>query len=96
MTKAEKQHKNKLAQMGCAVCLRIHDAHEPGPVQLHHQRGGMGGWGKGNYLTLIPLCLEHHTGNTGVHGLGTKGFVEHYKFTEADLLADTLRAINHG
>ena len=82
--------------MGCAVCLRIHDAHEPGPVQLHLQRGGMGGWGKGDYKTLIPLCYPHHMGAYGVHGLGTKVFPVFYGFTEADLLADTLKAINHG
>ena len=93
MTKAERQHKDKLARLGCAVCMRIHGAHEPGPVQLHHQRAGMGGWGKGSYLTLIPLCLEHHTGSTGVHGLGSKGFPAHHGFTEADLLADTQRAL---
>jgi hypothetical protein len=91
MKKAEKMHKNKLAQMGCAVCFRIYEPHEPGPVQLHHQRRGMGGWGKGGYLTLIPLCQEHHTGKTGVHGLGTKAFEDYYGFTEAELLAQTLR-----
>ena len=96
MTKAEKKHKTQLAQMGCAVCVRIYDAHEPGPVQLHHQRGGMGGWGKGDYLTLIPLCYEHHMGNSGVHGLGTRGFSATYGFTEADLLHDTLKRLNHG
>ena len=93
VTKAEKQHKDKLSRLGCAVCRRIHDEHEAGPVQLHHQRGGMGGWGKGNYKTLIPLCYEHHMGNTGVHGLGTKGFAAHYGFDESDLLADTLKQL---
>ena len=89
MTKAERKHKDKLSQMGCAVCMRIHGSHEPGPVQLHHQRGGMGGWGKDDYKTLIPLCYPHHMGDWGVHGLGTKGFEAHYQFSEADLLADT-------
>lgn len=50
-------------------------------------RGGRG-WGKGDYTTLIPLCTEHHRGNTGVHGLGTKAFPKHYGFTEEDLLND--------
>ena len=52
-------------------------------------RGGRG-WGKGDYKTLIPLCTEHHRGNTGVHGLGTKGFEKHYGFTEEDLLNDAI------
>jgi hypothetical protein len=36
----------------------------------------------------IPLCPEHHRGNTGVHGLGTKGFPKHWGFTEEDLQND--------
>jgi hypothetical protein len=39
-------------------------------------------------MGVIGLCVEHHRGNTGIHGLGTKGFTKHYGFTEADLLQD--------
>ena len=81
----EQRHKDALARLGCAVCWRLHGAHEPGPVELHHLRTG--GWGKGNYKTLMPLCVEHHRGATGVHGLGTKGFYKHYGFDQADLLS---------
>jgi len=90
MTKAELIHKGKLAEIGCMACLRIHGAHNPGPVELHHLRTG--GWGKGDYKTLIPLCVEHHRGKTGVHGLGTKGFTKHYGFDQADMLKDALEA----
>ena len=89
MTRAELIHKGRLAQLGCMACLRIHGAHEPGPVELHHFRGG--GWGKGDYLTLIPLCVEHHRGKRGIHGLGTKAFDTEYPFTQRDLLDDALR-----
>lgn len=88
MTRAEAIHKRKLVAMGCAVCRRIYPAHEPAGVELHHLRTG--GWGKGDYKTLMPLCFEHHCGKTGVHGLGTKGFAAFYGFDQADLLADTL------
>ena len=99
MTKAERTHKDRLAAMGCLACLRIHGPHEPGPVELHHYRGG--GWGRGGYLTLIGLCVEHHRGKFGVHGLGTKAFDAHYSdaaiyerpFTQADLLADALEKV---
>ena len=89
MSKAEHIHKGKLAELGCMACLRIYGPHNPGPVELHHYRGG--GWGKGDFKTLIPLCPEHHRGPTGVHGLGTKGFDKHYPFTQRDLLDDALR-----
>ncbi len=91
MTNDERRHKDALAQIGCMVCRRIHGPHEPGPVELHHLRTG--GWGKGGYLTLIPLCYEHHRGASGVHGLGTKGFAKHYGFTQADLLRDALQLL---
>jgi len=91
MTRAERDHKAALAGMGCAVCLRIHGAHEPALVQLHHYRGG--GWGRGDYKTLIPLCHAHHLGDAGVHGLGTKGFAKHYGFDQQDLLNDTIERL---
>jgi hypothetical protein len=44
-------------------------------------------------MTVLPLCVEHHRGNSGIHGLGTKGFEKHYGFNEADLLKDTLERL---
>ena len=91
MTKQERQHKEKLAGLGCAACLRIYGPHDPAPVELHHLRTG--GWGKGDYTTLIPMCAEHHRGNTGIHGLGTKGFEKEYGFSQQDLLDDTMKRL---
>lgn len=89
MTKAERAHKDKLAGLGCMACRRLYGPHDPAPVELHHFRGG--GWGKGDYMTLIPLCASHHRGNAGIHGLGTKGFDKAYPFTQRNLLDDALR-----
>ena len=91
MTKAELIHKGKLAELGCMACRRIHGPHDPGPVELHHLRTG--GWGKDDCKTMMPLCLEHHRGNTGIHGMGTKAFERHYGFTQQDLLNDALALI---
>lgn len=88
---AEKAHKAALVALGCAACFRLHGPHEPGPVELHHYRGD--GWGKGDYMTLIPLCVEHHRGATGVHGLGVKGFAKHYGFDQKDLLIWALNKV---
>jgi hypothetical protein len=82
MTKAEKDHKNALFELGCVLCLQL--GYGRTPPQLHHLRTG--GWGKGDYKTLIPLCPEHHTGNTGIHGMGTKAFERHYRTTQQELL----------
>ena len=91
MTRAEKQHKAALADMPCAICLRIHGAHEGGNVTLHHLRSG--GWGKGDYNTLIPLCHNHHQGAEGIHTLGTKAWERQFGVTQQDLLNQTLGAL---
>ena len=91
MSKAELIHKGKVAALGCAYCNFLHGPHNPGPVELHHLRSG--GWGKGDYKTLIPLCVEHHRGKTGVHGLGTKAFARMSGTTQQELLPWTLERI---
>ncbi len=84
MTRTESDHKSRLSMLGCALCHRLHGPHDPATVELHHKRGG--GWGKGDYTTLFPLCYEHHRGNGGIHGMGTKAFERHYGVTQQDLL----------
>ena len=84
MTKAEKQHKAKLAEMACVICERIHGQHPGGNVTLHHLRTG--GWGKGGYETLIPLCHRHHQGEEGIHTMGTKAWERFFDVSQRDLL----------
>lgn len=93
MTNAEKAHKNKLVQLGCMACRRLFPCLASAIPELHHLRTG--GWGKGDYMTLIPLCYRHHRGADGIHTLGTKAWDKHYSemqgFTQRDLLDDALR-----
>jgi hypothetical protein len=91
MTKEEKKHKQILSELGCMLCRRLYGITD-GPVELHHLRTG--GWGKGDYKTLIPLCPEHHRGKTGIHGLGTKGFEKYYDLKQQDLLNQTLELVS--
>ena len=46
-----------------------------------------------NFL-VVPLCPEHHTGNSGLHGLGERGFYTRYKLSELDLLAMTIEELH--
>ena len=88
MTKDEKKHLDLLSQLGCALCARI--GYPGTPAEIHHPRTKARGIGlKASHYDAIPLCVEHHRGQTGVHGLGTKGFAKHYGFDESDLLAYT-------
>lgn len=92
MTKAELRHKGAVAELGCAMCNHIHGPHTPGPVELHHLRGG--GWGKGDYKTLMPLCFNHHRGSEGIHHIGTKLWEREFGITQRELLAWTLTNIS--
>lgn len=93
MTKAEALHKSRVASLGCALCFYIHGPHEPGPVELHHLRSG--GWGRGDFTTLIPLDYNHHRGPEGIHTMGTKAWERHFGVTQGELLAWTLERVGH-
>ena len=84
MTKAEKAHKAMLADRACVICERLYGQHPGGNVELHHLRSG--GWGKGSYKTLIPLCFNHHRGTDGIHTLGTKAWERKFEVSQQELL----------
>jgi len=80
VTNDEKKHFRKLAEIGCILCWHL--GYEGTPAEIHHIRRA----GKRSSAPVIPLCPEHHRGNTGIHGLGRKGFERKYEITEDTLL----------
>ena len=81
-TKNEKNAYRKIAELGCILCSEIL-GFEGTPSELHHiRRYGT----KRATSPVVPLCPEHHRGNTGVHGLGHKGFTNKWGVTEEELL----------
>ena len=81
-TKNEKKSFDKIARLGCILCS-TELGFEDTPSELHHiRRYG----GKRSASPCIPLCPEHHRGNSGVHGLGHKGFANKWGVTEEELL----------
>jgi hypothetical protein len=78
--KNEKEHFRKLADVGCILCWHL--GYEGTPAEIHHIRRA----GKRSTAPVIPLCPEHHRGNTSIHGLGRKGFERQYGITEEFLL----------
>lgn len=75
----EKRHMDRVAALGCLLCKS--------PAQLHHVREGQGMSQRASNFLVVPLCPEHHVGNTGLHGLGNRGFERRYRMDEMDLLA---------
>lgn len=86
-----KRHMSAVADLGCILCRHLDYGRTP--PELHHPRGAAGGGQKASDWLVIPLCPEHHRGNSGLHGLGSGGFFTRYKLTEWDLLAMTLETL---
>ncbi|WP_082079604.1 Ref family recombination enhancement nuclease [Cupriavidus basilensis] len=85
--KAERDYLGHVVSLGCAVCRRL--GLGATPAEVHHPRKGTGMAQRAPHRDAIPLCTEHHRGDTGVHGLGVKRFALVYGFDEADLTAET-------
>ena len=91
MRNAEKQHMNRIAELGCILCKHLD--YGSTPAHLHHIREGQGMSQRASNFLVVPLCPEHHQGGSGIHGLGEKGFYTRYKLSELDLLAMPLEAL---
>ena len=91
-TKNEKNAYRKIAELGCILCSSIL-GFEGTPAELHHiRRYGT----KRSTSPVVPLCPEHHRGNTGVHGLGHKGFENKWGVTEEELLERVNKKLGKG
>jgi len=82
-TKDEKKRLNQIAELGCILCSEVFGEQVITPAELHHVRR----YGAVRITSkCLPLCPEHHRGNSGVHGLGLKGFEKKWKISCEELL----------
>ncbi len=89
--RAEKAYMQRAADLGCILC--IHLGLGATPAEIHHPRTGTGMGRRAAHTQGIPLCPEHHRGDTGLHGLGRRAFEQEYELTEADLVRLTHAAL---
>lgn len=90
----EKRHMGRVAELGCILCRHL--GYGETPANVHHIREGAGmGQRSPHYLT-VPLCREHHQGDSGVHALGPSRFYTRYKLDELDLLSMTIDLLMRG
>lgn len=94
MTKAEREHLARVAEIGCILCARL--GYPGTPAEVHHIRTHTGAGRRASHFDTVPLCPEHHRGNTGIHGMGRKAFERHYQVTELALLTETNKIIQNG
>jgi hypothetical protein len=57
MKKAEREHLNKVAELGCIVCYN--NGYPDSPAEIHHVNARGMGMRSDNY-SVIPLCPGHH------------------------------------
>ena len=89
---ARKEHKDRVAALGCILCAEFG---QPGiPAQLHHVREGQGASQRASDWLVVPLCPACHSGPQGIHG--DKTMLRIAKWTEMDLLAETIRRLHAG
>lgn len=94
MTVVEHRFLDALAAQGCVLCRHL--GYPGTPAEIHHLRAGMGAGQRNTNDNAIPLCPEHHRGNTGYHGLGRRAFERTYGVTELDLLREAWEVMDAG
>jgi hypothetical protein len=81
--KNENNALNKIAELGCIICSEVLGIEGGSAAELHHVRR----YGAVRATSpILPLCPEHHRGNSGLHGLGVKRFEREYKISCEKLL----------
>lgn len=83
-TQSMKDHMNRVAELPCVLCGAQ-------PVELHHIREGQGMQQRASNWLVIPACPSCHRGSKGIHG--DKSMMNLKKWTELDLLANTLERL---
>jgi hypothetical protein len=92
-TKNEKNALNKIAELGCIICSEILGIEGGSAAELHHVRR----YGAVRATSpILPLCPEHHRGNSGIHGLGVKRFEREYKISCEELLERVSQKLGKG
>lgn len=85
MTKSERLLLAETAERGCALCRWL--GYGKSPAQIHHVRTGTGIGRRAPHSEVIPLCMMHHTGPEGIHGMGRRAWEKKHRITELELLA---------
>lgn len=94
MTKDERRHYARIADLGCVVCLLQGYGHSP--CEIHHIRTGAGLAQKSHWSKAIGLCPTHH--RLGGHGVAIHAGVEAFEsavgMNEVELLSKQLDLLN--
>lgn len=83
MNNIEKKWASIVSSLPCACCG---DAGKG--VELHHAREDQGAAMRGGDFCVIPLCVQCHRGDSGIHG--DKALIRVFKTGEMKMLNQTI------
>lgn len=94
MTKDEKAHLARVADLGCMACRKL--GYIGTLAEIHHPRAGVGKGQRASHYDAIGLCPEHHRGLMhpvvpSIH-LAKRAFIERFG-TEAELLVEVRKLL---
>lgn len=84
----DKKYLAKVKNLPCCICGACP------PSDPHHKKEFTGIALKSSDYDAMPLCYEHHIGNTGIHGLGRKEFERRYGL-QSKLVERTRRLLGY-
>ena len=88
MKKREREHLQKVQDLGCIVCIRL--GYYGTPAEIHHvRRFGE----KRDHMKVIPLCPHHHRNSLESYHLNPKWFTGTFG-TQEELLEETERFLD--
>ena len=87
MSKTDPATLSKIAELGCCVCRKNGYPGTPAELHIFSIKQSMNSTKR--VQVVLPICCDHHRGETGIHGLGKTKFEKFYGFTIAELLEDT-------
>ena len=93
-TKKEKEHMDRVANLGCLICRK--EGNPFSPAELHHIRDvSMIGLGqRAKHTQVIPLCVAHHRiGEESFHH-NSRAFSKKWG-SQKELLKETLDLLVH-
>lgn len=83
-----REYLSRIHQLNCVVCTQMGMRQTDG-TEAHHVESIRD---EDSDYGAVALCVDHHRGKNGVHGLGRRGFVSRYKLSDIDLVALTIKA----
>ena len=91
--KAEREHMDRVSDLGCVVC-RMRGYYGV-PAEIHHIEGKTR---KGSHFRVLPLCFEHHRGGRDSEPISRhpykRRFIDAYG-TEEELLRKVDQYLEH-